>query len=74
MKYNKIFTEVEALLQTAIGLPGCSIKAIATEAGIKTSTLYQWNTANVHQSPQKADALLLYFIQHGPERLKFVII
>ena len=67
--YNT-FAETEALLQTAIGLPGRSIKEIAAATGIKPNTLYKWKSSNVHLSPQKADALLLYFIQNEPDRLE----
>ena len=68
-KFNT-FAETETLLKTAIGLPGRSIKEISAAAGIKPNTLYKWKTSNVHLSPQKADALLIYFIQMEPERLK----
>ena len=67
--YNT-FAETEALLQTAIGLPGRSIKEIAAATGIKVNTLYKWKSTNVHLSPKKADALLLYFIQNEPARLE----
>lgn len=39
MKRYSTFAEIEALLQTAIGLPGHSIKEIAEETGINASTL-----------------------------------
>lgn len=57
-------------MQTAIGLPGRSIREIGAATGIKPNTLYKWKTSNVHLSPQKADALLLYFIQNEPDRLE----
>lgn len=57
-------------MQTAIGLPDRSIREIAAATGIKPNTLYKWKTSNVHLSPQKADALLLYFIQNEPDRLE----
>ena len=68
--YYNTFAETEALLQTAIGLPGRSIKEIAAATGIKPNTLYKWKSSNGHLSPQKADALLLYFIQNEPDRLE----
>ena len=67
--YNT-FAEMEALLLTAIGLPGNSIKAISVATSINSATLYKWKTSSVHLSPQKADALLLYFIENEPERLE----
>ena len=57
-------------MQTAIGLPGRSIREIGAATGIKPNTLYKWKSSNVHLSPQKADALLLYFMQNEPERLE----
>ena len=70
MKNYNTFAEMEALLKIAIELPGSSIKEIAAATGIKPNTLYKWKSnENAHLSPQKADALLLYFIQNEPERL-----
>ena len=72
MKNNSTFAEMEALLKTAIELPGSSIKDISAETDIKPNTLYNWKSnENAHLSPQKADKLLLYFIQNEPERLEF---
>ena len=72
MKNYNTFAETEALLQTAIGLPGRSIKEIAAATGIKPNTLYKWKSnGKAHLSPEKADRLLFYFIQHEPERLEF---
>ena len=60
------------LLQTAIGLPGRTVKDIAAATGILPNTLYKWKTSGkAHLSPSKADRLLLYFIQNKPERLEF---
>ena len=70
MKYYNTFAETEALLQTAIGLPGRTTKAIATATDIRPDTLYKWKTTDTHLSPPKADALLLYFIQNEPMRLE----
>lgn len=70
MKNYNTFAETEALLQTAIGLPGSSIKEIAAATSIKPNTLYKWKTTSVHLSPQKADTLLLYFLENEPERLE----
>jgi len=64
------FAETEALLQTTIGLPGRTTKAIAVATGIRPDTLYKWKTTEVHLSPSKADALLLYFINNEPQRLE----
>lgn len=64
------FDDMEQLLLTAIGLPGSTIKSIAAVTGIKTNTLYKWKTTPVHLSPEKADKLLLYFMEHEPDRLE----
>ena len=64
------FAEMENLLLTAINLPGSSVKDIAKATSIKTNTLYKWKTTPVHLSPEKADKLLLYFIEHEPDRLE----
>lgn len=69
MKYAT-FAETERLLLTAIGLPGSSIKTIATATDIKVNTLYKWKTTHVHLSPEKADRLLLYFMEQEPARLE----
>ena len=70
MRYYNTFAEMEALLKIAIELPGSSIKDISAATGIKPNTLYKWKSnENAHLSPQKADTLLLYFIQNEPERL-----
>ena len=65
------FAKTEALLHTAINLRGQTVKDIPTATGIKADTLYKWKTISVHLSPSKADALLQYFIQYGPQRLAF---
>ena len=70
MKGYITFAEVEALLLAAIDLPDSSIKEIAATTGIKANTLYKWKTTSVHLSPEKADKLLLYFIEHEPNRLQ----
>lgn len=67
--YNTFF-EMEKLLITSISLPGFSIKEIAAATGIKANTLYKWKTTPVHLSPEKADKLLLYFMEHEPDRLE----
>ena len=70
MKNYKTFAEMKALLKTAIELPGSSIKEISAATDIKPNTLYKWKSnETAHLSPQKADTLLLYFIQNEPERL-----
>ncbi len=70
MKQYPTFAGMEKLLLTAINLRGRSVKDIAAATGIKPSTLYKWKTTDVHLSPPKADALLLYFIQNEPQRLE----
>ena len=63
------FAETEALLKSAIILSQNSVKHIATASGIKVNTLYKWKTTDVHLSPTKADALLLYFMENEPQAL-----
>ena len=63
------FAETEALLKSAIILSQNSVKHIAAASGIKVSTLYKWKTTDVHLSPTKADALLLYFMENEPQAL-----
>ena len=70
MKHYNTFAETEALLLTAINMKGNTVKDIAVATGIKADTLYKWKTTEVHLSPSKADALLLYFIQNEPQRLE----
>ena len=70
MENYNTFAQTEALLHAAIGLPGSSIREIAVATDIKPNTLYKWKSSTVHLSPQKADALLLYFIQNEPDRLE----
>jgi len=70
MKHYATFAETEQLLRTAISLPGSSIKSIAAATGIQANTLYKWKTTSVHLSPEKADKLLLYFMENEPERLE----
>ena len=64
------FADTEALLLTAIGLDGESIKHIAEATGIKADTLYKWKSTKAHLSPEKTDRLLIYFVQNEPYRLK----
>ena len=63
------FAETEALLKSAIILSQNSVKDIAAASGIKANTLYKWKTTDVHLSPTKADALLLYFMENEPQTL-----
>ena len=70
MNQYTTFAETEALLRTTINLRGRTVKDIAAATGIKSSTLYKWKTTDVRLSPDKADALLLYFIQNEPQRLE----
>ena len=70
MRKYTTFAELETLLLTAINLPGSSIKSIAAATGIQANTLYKWKTTSVHLSPEKADRLLLYFMEQEPKRLE----
>ena len=63
------FSETEALLKSAIILSQSTVKQIGEACGIKPNTLYKWKTTDVHLSPQKADALLLYFIENEPQAI-----
>ena len=66
----KTFVQMEALLRKTMELPGRRISEIAAAIGIKPNTLYKWRTGRTHLSPQKADALLMYFVQNEPGRLE----
>ena len=70
MRKYTTFAEMETLLLTAINLPGATIKSIAAATGIQANTLYKWKTTPNHLSPEKADRLLLYFMENEPERLE----
>lgn len=70
MKHYNTFAETEALLKTAFGLPGNTIKDVAAATGILPNTIYKWRTSSVHLSPSKADALLIYFMENEPQRLQ----
>ena len=70
MRQYNTFAQTEALLLTAITLPGSNIKTIAAATGIQANTLYKWKTTPIHLSPEKADKLLFYFQTYEPERLK----
>ena len=70
MRQYNTFAQTEALLLTAVSLPGSSIKTIAAATGIQANTLYKWKTTPNHLSPQKADRLLLYFMENEPQRLE----
>lgn len=70
MRKYTTFAEMENLLLTAINLPGATIKSIAAATSIQANTLYKWKTTSNHLSPEKADRLLLYFIENEPERLE----
>ena len=63
------FAETEALLKLAVVLSQNSVKQIAEACDIKPNTLYKWRTTDVHLSPQKADALLLYFTENEPQTI-----
>lgn len=70
MKQYITFAEKETLLLAAINMEGRTIKAIVATTGIRPDTLYKWKNSEVHLSPSKADALLLYFIENEPQRLE----
>lgn len=70
MKQYPTFAQTESLLLIAIQLPGTTIQSIASATGIKANTLYKWKNTSVHLSPEKADKLLLYFMEHEPDRLE----
>ena len=70
MRKYTTFAELETLLLTAINLPGTTIKSIAAATGIQANTLYKWTTTPNHLSPEKADRLLLYFMENEPQRLE----
>jgi len=70
MKQYPTFSQTESLLLTAIQIPGASIQTITAATGIKANTLYKWKTTSVHLSPEKADKLLLYFMEDEPNRLE----
>ena len=70
MRQYNTFAQTEAILLTAITLPGSNIKTIAAATGIKANTLYKWKTTDNHLSPEKADRLLLYFQSQEPKRLE----
>ena len=63
------FAETEALLKLAVTLSKSKVKQIAEATSIQPNTLYKWKTTNVHLSPQKADALLLYFTENEPQTI-----
>ncbi|MBE5767949.1 MAG: hypothetical protein E7335_12515 [Clostridiales bacterium] len=70
MRQYNTFAQTEVLLLTAITLPGSSIKTIAAATGIQANMLYKWKTTPNHLSPEKADKLLLYFMEYEPDRLE----
>ena len=71
MRPYTTIAQTESLLLTVVQLPGESIQTIAASTGIKANTLYKWKTTPVHLSPEKADKLLLYFMEDEPNRLEF---
>ena len=70
MRQYNTFAQTETLLLNAIGLPGSNIKTIAAATGIQANTLYKWKTTPNHLSSEKADKLLLYFMEQEPQRLE----
>ena len=63
------FAETELTLRTAMNLSDNSVKQIAAASGIKPSRLYKWKTTEGHLSPEKQDALLLYFLENEPKAI-----
>lgn len=70
MRKYMTYAETESLLIATINLSGSSIKDIAAATDIKANTLYKWKTTPVHLSPEKADKLLLYFVEREPDKLE----
>jgi len=70
MRQYTTFAQNEAILLTALELPGNSIQTISARTGILPNTLYKWKSRTFHLSPQKADKLLLYFMAEEPKRLE----
>lgn len=70
MRKYMTYAETESLLIATINLSGSSIKDIAAATDIKANTLYKWKTTPVHLSPEKADKLLLYFVECEPDKLE----
>ena len=63
------------LLQTAANINiktcnGQNIEGIAAETGISVPMLYKWRSGKSNLSYDKFDALLNYFRNQEPERLK----
>ena len=65
----RTYTQIEAILRTALDVDGNSIKDIAEMTGINRNTLYKWNCGAMHFSPDNIDKLLMCFQEHEPERL-----
>ena len=63
------YTQLEAMLRTALDIVGNNIKTVAEMANINLNTLYKWNCGAMRFSPDNIDKLLLYFQKHEPERL-----
>lgn len=68
------YTEIEALLLTALALSPNSVKDIATATNIKPSRLYKWRTTSGHLSQSKQEALMLYFMKNEPDILILALI
>ena len=65
----RTYTQLEAILRTALDVDGNSIKDIAAMANINLNTLYKWNCGAMRFSPDNVDKLLVYFQEYEPERL-----
>ena len=68
MKY-RTYTQMEAILRTALDVKGNSIKDVAKMANINLNTLYKWNCGAMRFSPENMDKLIVYFHEHEPGRL-----
>ncbi|MBQ4619073.1 MAG: hypothetical protein IJB25_04220 [Clostridia bacterium] len=65
----RTYTQLEAILHTALDIEGNSIKTVAELTGINRNTLYKWNCGAMRFSPENMDRLILYFMEHEHTRL-----
>lgn len=71
----KTFAQMNELLQTAANINpkscnGKNIENIAAATGISKAMLYKWRSGSSNLSGDKFDALLMYFQNEEPERLR----
>jgi len=65
------FTELEKILLIAVKMPTITIKDLAKETGISsTSGLYKWSRGVSHLSPERADMLFKWFQESRPDLLE----